>query len=267
MAPHPNVSLCSDHLASYTSLEKGGSDHDSTDDAPGQHPGDRLGRRSRLPARTQTSHPGRAASKAPEPFSNGMGCVRTICPFLTKSPGWHVPTSPPRLWKRAGWASWVLHRCGKDFYFLLVSTWRHSNEIWETVFYKNGDAMPDFAPFPRDGAHKPCFCVWELAPVWHEKEAWTRFLTSARDEARSARCGWKTATPVGLRPVIRLNERRKLRRVSSAPDSLCIGCILPDIEARKSRGRGSRPSRAGGARPPEPTETRAPPCSSARSLA
>jgi len=77
----------------------------------------------------------------------------------------------------------VLHRCGKDFYFLLVSTWRHSNEIWETVFYKNGDAMPDFAPFPRDGAHKPCFCVWELAAVWHEKEAWTRFLTSARDEA------------------------------------------------------------------------------------
>jgi len=77
----------------------------------------------------------------------------------------------------------VLHRCGKDFYFLLVSTWRHSNEIWETVFYKNGDAMPDFAPFPRDGAHKPCFCVWELAAVWHEKEAWTRFLTSTRDEA------------------------------------------------------------------------------------
>lgn len=27
----------------------------------------------------------------------------------------------------------LLHRCGKDFYFLIVSTWRGSNEIWETV--------------------------------------------------------------------------------------------------------------------------------------
>ena len=47
---------------------------------------------------------------------------------------------------------------------------------------ENGAAMADFAPFPRDGTHKPTFCVWELAPVWHEKEAWERFLKSARDE-------------------------------------------------------------------------------------
>lgn len=77
----------------------------------------------------------------------------------------------------------VLHRCGKDFYFLIVSTWRGSNEIWETVFYKDGDAMADFALFPRDGAHKPTFCVWELVPVWHEQKAWVRFLSSSRDEA------------------------------------------------------------------------------------
>lgn len=77
----------------------------------------------------------------------------------------------------------VLHRCGQDFYFLIVCTWRNSNEIWETVFYKDGDAMPAFEPFPRDGAHKPTFCVWELVPVWHEQQAWVRFLTSSRDEA------------------------------------------------------------------------------------
>jgi len=75
----------------------------------------------------------------------------------------------------------ILHRCGKDFYFLIVNTWRGNNEVWETVFYKDGDAMPDFAPFPREGMHKPTFCVWELAAVWHEKEAWERFLISARD--------------------------------------------------------------------------------------
>ena len=77
----------------------------------------------------------------------------------------------------------VLHRCGKDFYFLIVCTWRNANELWTTVFYKDGDAMPDFALFPRDNAHKPAFCVWELAPVWREKDAWARFLTSPRDEA------------------------------------------------------------------------------------
>ncbi len=62
----------------------------------------------------------------------------------------------------------LLHRCGKNFYFLIVCTWRGSNEIWETVFYKDGDAMVDFALFPRGKAHKPTFCVWELAPVWRE---------------------------------------------------------------------------------------------------
>jgi hypothetical protein len=77
----------------------------------------------------------------------------------------------------------ILHRCGHHFYFLIVSSWRGNNELWETVFYKDGDAMSDFALWPRDGIHKPTYCVWELAPVWHEKQAWERFLLSARDEA------------------------------------------------------------------------------------
>ena len=77
----------------------------------------------------------------------------------------------------------ILHRCGKDFYFLIVNTWRNNNELWETVFYKNGEAMDDFALWPRDSVHKPTFCVWELVPVWHEKESWERFLKSSRDEA------------------------------------------------------------------------------------
>lgn len=76
----------------------------------------------------------------------------------------------------------ILHRCGNDFYFLIVNTWRGNNEVWETVFYKDGEAMADFALWPRDGMHKPTYCVWELAPVWHEKESWERFLMSARDE-------------------------------------------------------------------------------------
>ena len=77
----------------------------------------------------------------------------------------------------------LLHHCNKDFYFLIVCTWRGINEVWETVFYKDGDAMADFALFPRDGQHKGMLCVWELVPVWHEKQAWVSFLNSSRDEA------------------------------------------------------------------------------------
>jgi hypothetical protein len=76
----------------------------------------------------------------------------------------------------------ILHRCGEGFYFLIVNTWRGNNEVWETVFYKDGEAMADFALWPRDGMHKPTFCVWELAAVWHETKSWERFLRSARDE-------------------------------------------------------------------------------------
>ncbi|MGI9086533.1 MAG: hypothetical protein ACR2HH_02140 [Chthoniobacterales bacterium] len=77
----------------------------------------------------------------------------------------------------------ILHRCGQDFYFLIVNTWRGNNEVWESVYYKDGDVMTQFALWPREETHKPSFCVWELAVVWHEAKAWERFLASARDEA------------------------------------------------------------------------------------
>jgi hypothetical protein len=74
----------------------------------------------------------------------------------------------------------ILHRCGKAFYFLLVNTWRGSNELWETVLYKENEATEDFALFPSAGPHRAAFCVWELGPVTHEKEAWVKFLKSER---------------------------------------------------------------------------------------
>ena len=81
----------------------------------------------------------------------------------------------------------ILHRCGASFYFLLVCTWRSHNELWETVWAKAGDHDPCFRPWPREGTHVPTFCVWELGAVSHEREAWSRYLSSARDdEARRA---------------------------------------------------------------------------------
>ena len=77
----------------------------------------------------------------------------------------------------------ILHRCGESFYFLLVSTWRNDNELWETVWAKNGEADHAFRPCQVEGTHRPTFCVWELGAVCHEREAWSRFLLSARGPA------------------------------------------------------------------------------------
>lgn len=75
----------------------------------------------------------------------------------------------------------MLHRCGEGFHFLLLCTWQNENELWETVWAKNGDADPGFRPWPLDGPHRPTFCVWELGVVAHEGDAWARFLRSPRD--------------------------------------------------------------------------------------
>jgi len=76
----------------------------------------------------------------------------------------------------------ILHRCGEGFYFLLVSTWRKDNELWETVWAKDGDGEVRFRPWPIEGTHRPTFCVWELGAVCHEQQAWSEYLRSSRDE-------------------------------------------------------------------------------------
>ncbi len=77
----------------------------------------------------------------------------------------------------------ILHRCGESFYFLLVSTWENDNELWETVWAKDGEDDPEFHPWPLDGTHRPTFCVWELGAVAHERLAWSAYLLSDRDDA------------------------------------------------------------------------------------
>jgi hypothetical protein len=75
----------------------------------------------------------------------------------------------------------ILHRCGESFYFLLVSTWRNDNELWETVWAKRDDAS-GFEPWPIEGTHRPTFCVWELGAVCHERRAWSSYLSGPRDD-------------------------------------------------------------------------------------
>jgi len=73
----------------------------------------------------------------------------------------------------------ILHRCGRDFYFLLVCTWQNGNELWESVYAKKNDAETDFAEFPLAATHRATFCVWELAIVWHEHRSGNGFCFPA----------------------------------------------------------------------------------------
>jgi hypothetical protein len=49
----------------------------------------------------------------------------------------------------------ILHRCGEDFYFLRVCTWRNDNELWVTVWAKDGDREPEFHPLGGRGDAPP----------------------------------------------------------------------------------------------------------------
>ena len=75
----------------------------------------------------------------------------------------------------------VLHHSDVRTY-LIVGAWRDNQELWETLFVREHAADGSFER-RRPGVDAPTLCVWELAPVWHEREAWVRYLRSARDEA------------------------------------------------------------------------------------
>lgn len=75
------------------------------------------------------------------------------------------------------------HLCGSTL-LLLVFTWSNENELWEAAYSKDLSVPSTFASFePRDGQNRAMNCVWELAPIWHERQAWTRYLRSPRDDA------------------------------------------------------------------------------------
>src|SRR5262245_14430295 len=69
----------------------------------------------------------------------------------------------------------ILHRCGRDFYFLLACSWQGNNEIWESVYAKDAQDA-DFREFPHPGPHRGTYCVWEMGAVAHESAAWRRYL-------------------------------------------------------------------------------------------
>jgi hypothetical protein len=77
----------------------------------------------------------------------------------------------------------ILHRCGETFHFLIICTWRNENELWETVFKYDPPTMAGFADVYPQRPPRATFCLWELGVVIHEKQAWQRFVRTARDAA------------------------------------------------------------------------------------
>jgi hypothetical protein len=75
----------------------------------------------------------------------------------------------------------ILHRAG-EYLLLLLTTWRYTNEMWESIFLKKADRTENYTPLKFSNDHKGTYCVWELGIVWHERNAWIRFLESKRDE-------------------------------------------------------------------------------------
>lgn len=75
----------------------------------------------------------------------------------------------------------VIHDCNPITY-LIVGIWKSHNELWESIYLHDREGSARFEPFPRTGRDMPMACVWELAPIWHERGAWVRYLESTRDE-------------------------------------------------------------------------------------
>jgi len=75
----------------------------------------------------------------------------------------------------------VLH-ASDPLAYLIVGAWRDNQELWEALYVRDPRRGEGFRR-AKPGEDAPTLCVWELAPVWHEREAWVRFLRSERDEA------------------------------------------------------------------------------------
>ncbi len=75
----------------------------------------------------------------------------------------------------------LLHACGPAL-LLMVITWRNTNELWESVYTKDLSTSEGFTLTTYETSHRGTYCVWELGPIWHERNAWMRYLSSRRDE-------------------------------------------------------------------------------------
>lgn len=73
----------------------------------------------------------------------------------------------------------IVHDC-VSVTFLMIGTWRNSNELWESVYIKNMSDGAGFRPMEFETHHRGTYCVWEMGAVCYESQAWTRYLLTER---------------------------------------------------------------------------------------
>lgn len=67
--------------------------------------------------------------------------------------------------------------------YLIIGVWDAHQELWTAHYVRDPqDAQPEFQRV-IPGVSGNTLCVWELAPVWYERQAWSRYLFSNRTES------------------------------------------------------------------------------------
>jgi hypothetical protein len=72
----------------------------------------------------------------------------------------------------------ILHHSSAND-FLMVGGWRGHQEYWHSVFLRAANSNEPWVQVEL-GAFAPIMCVWEMSPVWHERNSWVTYLKSGR---------------------------------------------------------------------------------------
>ncbi len=78
----------------------------------------------------------------------------------------------------------VVHHKSTAHAFVMIAFWHDKNELWQAVYYRRiSDPNDRFTKNSAEGRSLPFACVWELSPIWHERNAWSAYLKSDRNLA------------------------------------------------------------------------------------
>ena len=88
-------------------------------------------------------------------------------------------------WKQSYGLNFALLHQSTAHAFLIAGVWRGHQELWERIYTYDLTQPSGFQRAAPDGVDvdTPAACVWEFGVICHERQAWQRYLFSARAEA------------------------------------------------------------------------------------
>lgn len=66
--------------------------------------------------------------------------------------------------------------------YVIIGVWTANQELWTAHFTRESADIDGTFERVIPGVDGSTLCVWELAPVWHDRQAWVRYLFSDRTE-------------------------------------------------------------------------------------